>query len=684
MTKPHQDHARVVPDLVLVLSLLLAIPCSFTLAQPPITPSGLNTQVNLAPTPPPGKIQYDITGGTRLGGGPNLFHSFGDFNVPNNDIANFLNDSGLATSNILGRVTGGNLSTIFGTIQTTGFGTANLFLMNPAGFLFGPNATVNVGGMVSFTSADYLRLADGARFNASPHAHADALLSIAPVAAFGFLGSNPGAITVQGSQLTVAEGTGISLVGGNIIMQSGTLDNGTVQAAQLSAPSGPINLVSVGRPSHPHVGGEVVIAGAGAGFTPTGFATLGTISLSQGSTVDTSGIAGSGHAAGSISIRGGQFVMDNSSLTARPDGPNGTTGNIGVTADQVALSNHSTIDTSTAVQNPPLVASGVPGTITFNANTFLATDSTISAVTGHLQAPVATGAVTIQGLQGSGSSAQAVSLTNTGVSTASGRFGSNGGPSLIRADNIALNQSRLDASSFDATGGAISLLSRGALELVDSFVTSQGFLNNGGTVDLRSGSSINATNTFISTLSHFEVGAGPITLVAPVISLSGSTLTTNAGASFLSAGSITLTGTKAVSLTNGTVLSTDATNPGGGTILINGGAKFTSDHSTISAQSQIFGNGGTIQVKANKVELTDSQLTTSVTGGPQTVGGHITVDAKNTTLTNSQLLSTATQGQGGTIDITTHVLHQDASSVIDASSQSGTNGTVTINGVIQP
>jgi filamentous hemagglutinin family protein len=66
--------------------------------------------------------------------GPTSFDSFGDFNVPSNNIANFLNDSGLTTSNILGRVTGGNISNIFGTIQTTGFGNANLFLMNPAGF----------------------------------------------------------------------------------------------------------------------------------------------------------------------------------------------------------------------------------------------------------------------------------------------------------------------------------------------------------------------------------------------------------------------------------------------------------------------------------------------------------------------------------------------------------------------
>src|SRR5215469_3041261 len=381
-------------------SLVLAFnQTSLVQAAAPITPSGLNTQVNLSQTPPAGKTQFDITGGTRPGGGPNLFHSFGQFNVPNNNIANFLNDSGLATSNILGRVTGGNISNIFGTIQTTGFGNANLFMMNPAGFLFGPNATISVGGMVSFTSADYLRLADGARFNASPNAAADALLSVAPVSAFGFLGSNPGAITVQGSQFTVTPGTGISLVGGNITVQGGTL----------TAPSGQINLVSVGKPSHRHVGGEVT---NGAGFVATGFKSLGAITVSNGSTIDASGIAGTGQAAGSVSIRGGQFVMDDSSITDRPAGfagGNQINGNIEVTADQVALSNHSTIDTSTQIGSL-----GTPGNITFNVNTFSATDSTISTTTGGA---LSSGAVTIQGLEGSGASAQSVSLTNTTVGT---------------------------------------------------------------------------------------------------------------------------------------------------------------------------------------------------------------------------------------------------------------------------
>src|SRR6476660_3883341 len=283
---------RLIPRRVFGSSLFLLLVCLISLVQAasPITGSGLNTQVGPAVILPSGQTQYNITGGTRPGGGTNLFHSFGDFNVPSNNIANFLNHSGLPTSNILGRITGSNgnnptVSSIYGTIQTTGFGNANLFLMNPAGFLFGPNATVNVGGMVSFTSADYLRLADGVRFNATPNAAADALLSAAPVAAFGFLGSNPGAITVQGSQLTVADGTGISLVGGNITIQSGTPDGGNAQPARLSAPNGKIQLASAASP------GEFDAATLQPlpNVNHTSFTSFGFASLAPGANINVSG-----------------------------------------------------------------------------------------------------------------------------------------------------------------------------------------------------------------------------------------------------------------------------------------------------------------------------------------------------------------------------------------------------------
>src|SRR5687767_10961688 len=118
---------HLVPFLTFGFSLVFLFACFASSAQTSITPSGLNTRVSPPQTISSGKVQYDITGGTRPGGGINLFHSFGDFNVPTNNIANFLNDNpNLATTNILGRVTGGNISNIFGMIQTSNFGSANL------------------------------------------------------------------------------------------------------------------------------------------------------------------------------------------------------------------------------------------------------------------------------------------------------------------------------------------------------------------------------------------------------------------------------------------------------------------------------------------------------------------------------------------------------------------------------
>src|SRR3989442_11339779 len=103
-------------------------------------PCGTGATPGVTTVRPNGTV-YEITGGARPGNGSNLFHSFGLFSVGTGDTANFINDMHLTTTNILSRVTGRTPSNIFGAIKTTGFGSANLFLINPAGVVFGPNAT---------------------------------------------------------------------------------------------------------------------------------------------------------------------------------------------------------------------------------------------------------------------------------------------------------------------------------------------------------------------------------------------------------------------------------------------------------------------------------------------------------------------------------------------------------------
>ena len=79
--------------------------------------------------------------GRQVGG--NLFHSFGAFGLNRGETATF---SGLASvANVVGRVTGGAPSSIDGNLRSTIPG-ANLYLINPAGVIFGPNAGVKCPG----------------------------------------------------------------------------------------------------------------------------------------------------------------------------------------------------------------------------------------------------------------------------------------------------------------------------------------------------------------------------------------------------------------------------------------------------------------------------------------------------------------------------------------------------------
>ena len=94
--------------------------------------------------------QINITGGQLSNNGANLFHSFDQFGVDANQIANFLSNPSI--QNILSRVTGGDASIINGIIQVTG-GNSNLYLMNPAGIIFGSNSQLNVPASFTATTA---------------------------------------------------------------------------------------------------------------------------------------------------------------------------------------------------------------------------------------------------------------------------------------------------------------------------------------------------------------------------------------------------------------------------------------------------------------------------------------------------------------------------------------------------
>jgi filamentous hemagglutinin family protein len=207
-----------------------------------------------------------ITGGTEVGS--NLFHSFREFSIPTGSAAIFENSSTI--QNIFARVTGNSISSLDGLLQTNG--TANLYLLNPNGVLFGKNASLNIAGSLFVTTAPALKFADGTVFSAD--VTQPPLLTISTPVGIQWgtrsTGSirNAGALNV-GQNLTIAAAditssgtltaTGITLQakqnittgelvsssGGVLVeSESGNIDAGTITASALNA--GDITLKAAG------------------------------------------------------------------------------------------------------------------------------------------------------------------------------------------------------------------------------------------------------------------------------------------------------------------------------------------------------------------------------------------------------------------------------------------------------
>jgi filamentous hemagglutinin family protein len=153
-------HTKVVGVLrTLLCSGILLLSALLALSQAQVSLDG-----SLGPQGPLPGPDYQIGAEVGQVQGSNLFHSFDQFSVPTGGSATFTGPGSIA--NIIGRVTGGQRSFIDGMLRSTIPG-AHLYLLNPSGVLFGPNASLQVGGSFHVSTADFLRLADGATFSGS-------------------------------------------------------------------------------------------------------------------------------------------------------------------------------------------------------------------------------------------------------------------------------------------------------------------------------------------------------------------------------------------------------------------------------------------------------------------------------------------------------------------------------------
>lgn len=193
-----------------------------------------------------------ISGGVQRG--QNLFHSFSQFSIPAGQGAYFENPAGV--ENIFSRVTGSTPSNILGRLgvvqagSSTELGNANLFLINPNGILFGRDATLDLAGSFTATTANAIEFGDRGSFSAANPGVPAQLLTINPSAylfnrlPIGNIESRSTAPSVQSSDylgLRVDNRKNLTLLGGNITINGGGEEN----RAGLNAFGGRIDLGAV-------------------------------------------------------------------------------------------------------------------------------------------------------------------------------------------------------------------------------------------------------------------------------------------------------------------------------------------------------------------------------------------------------------------------------------------------------
>lgn len=614
----------------------------------------------------------EITGGTIRNN--NLFHSFEQFSVSTRKEAFFNNPSRI--ENIISRVTGQSISNIDGLIRANG--TANLFLLNPNGIIFGPNASLNIGGSFFASTADSFKWSNGEEFSAiNPQAPPLLTMNIPVGLQYG---SNPGNIIVRGVGnnlrqrqdnapeldrtarpvgVQVNPGETLALVGGNISLEGGNL----------TAEGGRVELWAIknGQVSIVNNNGQLQLSNQSATLD------YGDIQLSRAASVDTSAAD-----AGDIQVRAKNLTLTDGSVILSDTLGTGSGGKITVNASEsVNLQGTSESIYSSFLADVASGATGRGGTITIE--------------TPYLR--VADGAQISTGTFGDGDAGtlnvranliEVISGTPLGLS---GLFApvapfakGNGGVITINSDRLRVaDGANIFVSTFGLGNGGTLAVKANEIELIGTspggdstglFANALTTTGSGGNIKIETQRLQLIDGAQIAVITFGEGNGGTLELSANEVELIGTSnngfppsgLFANTEGGKGTGGNLRITSDR-ILLADGATIGVNAFSAGdGGNLTINTGSLRLTGGGTIEAITAGSGDGGVINVKAREIEAigespilvspdgfftTPSGFTASVANPSATGrGGEINISTDSLRLIDGAQISVSTRGFG--------------------------------------
>nr|WP_317616566.1 filamentous hemagglutinin N-terminal domain-containing protein [Nostoc sp. 'Peltigera membranacea cyanobiont' 232] len=630
--------------LVSVLAFTGAITFSGRCALSQITPDRTLGAENSVVTPKPiGSIPTDqIDGGATRG--TNLFHSFEQFSVRTGSAAYFNNAANI--ENIITRVTGKSISNIDGILKANN--QANLFLINPNGIIFGPNASLNINGSFVASTASSLNFANGTKFSATDPKTIPLLTVSVPTGLqfggnAGFIRNESQASPNQATNrlkapvgLQVQPGKTLALVGGDITLAGGNL----------TAKGGRIELGSVAGNSL--VGLNPTNQGWILGYEGVeNFQNIQLIQRTANGSTKPSQVDVSGEGSGDIQVQGRRILL---------------TGFSQILANTLGSQSGGNL-TLTSSESVELIGPGTPLTaVTFGAGD--AGDLTIT--TGKLivrngaqvrnGSQVGNGAQVGNGLRGLGSGGKLTVNASDSVDLIGGfSFGSNfffsglfsATSDVGNADDITINTGKLRIQG----GARVTTESSGTLSSSDPNkyfpATGKGgnlTVNASKSVEITGISPNGTTPSGLFALTNGPGDAGKVTInTNTLIIRDGATITVSS---------------ELPELSQGVIYQGNVSNLGAaGELNVNARSIFLDNKGILTSNSES-GKGGNIslQVRDLLLMLRNSQISTNAGGDGD--GGNITIKVPNgfliaTPFGNNDITANAFSGSGGKIAITT-------------------------------